>query len=85
MSLKTRLTNEQLNQRFENPFALVNYAIQLATTRVRRGEGLDTNPAVDVLELIAKGQDLLQDDDDDDDDDDDEEEEVEVVVALNSL
>jgi hypothetical protein len=58
MSLKNTLTNEKLNKRFDNPFALVNYAIQLAKIRVQRGEGLDTNPANDVLELIAKEQDF---------------------------
>jgi hypothetical protein len=69
MSVKSRLTNEQLNQRFENPFALVTYAIGLARSRVNRGEGLDSNPAADVLEFIARGQDLLQDDEEDEDDD----------------
>ena len=64
MSLKNTLTNEQLNKRFDNPFALVNYAIKLAKTRVHRGEGLDSNPANDVLELIVKGQDIVGDDDD---------------------
>lgn len=69
MSKKQTLTNEQMNQRFENPFAFVTYAINLARTRVNKGEGLDTNPAVEVLELIAMGQDLLRDDEDDEDDD----------------
>lgn len=58
MSLKNNLTNEKLNQRFDNPFALVNYAIKLAKIKVLRGEGLDTNPANDVLEMLAKGQDI---------------------------
>ncbi len=69
MSNKPTLTNEQMNQRFENPFAFVTYAINLARARVHRGEGLDTNPAVDVLALIALGQDLLRDDEDDEDED----------------
>ena len=60
MSLKDKLTNEELNKRFDNPFALVNYAISLATIKVQRGEGIDSNPANDVLELIAEGKDLIE-------------------------
>jgi hypothetical protein len=67
MSLKNTLTNEQLNKRFDNPFALVNYAIQLAKARVQRGEGLDSNPANDVLELIVKGHDTLNDSEEEND------------------
>ncbi|MCC5832323.1 MAG: hypothetical protein JJU12_04695 [Chlamydiales bacterium] len=59
MSLKNTLTNEQLNKRFTNPFSLVNYAISLAKVRVDRGEGIDSNPANDVLELIATSGDKL--------------------------
>lgn len=73
MSLKHTLTNEQLNRRFDNPFALVNYAISLARTRVQRGEGLDANPANDVLEMIAKGDDFSSDFEDEEED----EEEIE--------
>lgn len=73
MAPKPTLTSEQLNQRFENPFALVTYAINLARARVHRGEGLDSNPAADVLEMIAKGQDLLRDDEDEEDEEDAEE------------
>jgi hypothetical protein len=60
MSLKNSLTNEQLNQRFDNPFALVNYAIQLAKIRIKRGDGLDANPANDILEMIADGHDFYE-------------------------
>ncbi|MFC2049185.1 hypothetical protein ACFLR2_00735 [Chlamydiota bacterium] len=73
MALKSTLTNEQLNQRFESPFALVAYAINMARARVHRGEGLDSNPATDVLDLIASGQDLLCDDEDDEEDEGEEE------------
>ena len=52
MSLKSHLTNEKLNKKFGNPFALVNHAIILAKSRVLRGESLDTNPANDVMELL---------------------------------
>lgn len=72
MSLKNTLTNEQLNQRFENPFALVNYAIKMAKVRVQKGEESHSNPANDVLEIIAKGHDLLREDEEFDE----EEEEV---------
>jgi hypothetical protein len=75
MSLKNSLTNEKLSQRFDNPFALVNYAIHLAKQRVHRGEGLDSNPANDVLELIAKGHDTDSSDEEDLEEEDDEENE----------
>jgi hypothetical protein len=61
MALKTTLTNEQLNKRFDNPFVLVNYAIKLAKMRVQRGEGLDSNPANDVLDMLVKGEDIYDD------------------------
>lgn len=61
MSLKNTLTNEKLNKRFINPFSLVNYAISLAKVRLERGEGLESNPANDVLELIASNRDKLPD------------------------
>lgn len=61
MSLKDTLTNEKLGQRFDNPFALVNYAISLAKVRVMRGEGMDSNPANDVLEAISLDEDKLDD------------------------
>jgi len=73
MSLKNTLTNEQLNARFDNPFALVNYAIQLAKVRVRRGEGLDTNPVNDVLEIIAKGHEFSNESSEEEDDEEEEE------------
>jgi hypothetical protein len=61
-------TNENLNKRFNNPFALVNYAIRLAKKHVREGDWVDTNPANEVLELISSG--------------DDEEEELETQEAV---
>ncbi len=61
MSLKNTLTNEQLNKRFTNPFSLVNYAISLAKVRMERGEGHESNPANEVLELIAANRDRLAD------------------------
>lgn len=60
MSLKNTLTNETLNKRFDNPFALVNYAISLAKVKIARGEGIDSNPVVDVLELIAENRDRFE-------------------------
>lgn len=75
MSLKNTLTNEKLSKRFDNPFALVNYAIGLAKIRVHRGEGLNSNPVNDVLELIAKGQDVDPDFDQDEEEEDEEEDE----------
>lgn len=74
MSLKHTLTNEQLNKRFDNPFALVNYAIHLAKIKVHRGEGMDSNPANDVLEMIALGHDLEEDLDNEEDEEEESEE-----------
>lgn len=73
MSLKNTLTNEKLSQRFDNPFALVNYAIGLAKIRVHRGEGLNSNPVNDVLELIAKGQDIETSSDEEEEDEEEDE------------
>lgn len=70
MSIKHLLTNEKLNKRFESPFALVNYAIQLAKVQIKRGYDLDTNPANEVLELIVQGKDHLEDVEDLEDEDD---------------
>ena len=61
MSLKDTLTNEKLNQRFDNPFALVNYAIGLAKVELGRGDELETNPVNEVLETIAYNRDQLED------------------------
>ncbi|MCH9627153.1 MAG: hypothetical protein S4CHLAM2_07880 [Chlamydiales bacterium] len=65
MSLKGTLTNETLTQRFDNPFALVNYAISLAKNNLSRGEESESNPATQVLETIASNYDMLQDEEDD--------------------
>lgn len=81
MSLKNNITNERLSKRFDNPFALVNYAIGLARAMVLRGDGLEENPANEVLELIAKGHNFeadLEDDLDDEEDEDEEDEEESV-------
>lgn len=67
VSLKNTLTNESLNKRFDNPFALVNYAISLARGKILRGEGVESNPANDVLELIAENRDHSNKDDDEED------------------
>ncbi len=52
------MTNEELSKRFDNPFTLVNYAISLAKTMILRGEEIDTNPAVDVINAIEEHRDL---------------------------
>ncbi|MCP5470249.1 MAG: hypothetical protein H7A36_07095 [Chlamydiales bacterium] len=63
MSLKDTLTNERLNDRFSNPFKLVNYAIGLAKDRVMAGDGMRSHLATDVLEVIADKEDMIQDED----------------------
>lgn len=62
MSIKNSLTNEDLGERFDNQFQLVNYAISLAKDLVERGEQLDTNQATEILERISDNKDLLRDD-----------------------
>lgn len=70
MSVKNSLTNEKLNDRFENAFSLVNHAIQMARHLVRRGEEFYSNPASEVLERIIDGEDVDDELDDEDNDDD---------------
>lgn len=53
MSLRDTLTNEKLNDRFENPFSLVNHAIIMAEQGVEHGEGMKSHLASDILEVIA--------------------------------
>ena len=53
MSLKNTLTNEKLNDLYDNPFALVNKAIIMAEQGVERGEGMKSHLATDILEIIA--------------------------------
>lgn len=60
MSVKQQLTNERLNERFDNPFSLVNYAIKLARDKIARGEIDSSNLANDILELIVSGEDVLE-------------------------
>lgn len=58
MSLKNTLTNEKLNKLYANPFALVSHAIEIAKFEVRKGGGMDSHLASDILEMIASGEDL---------------------------
>lgn len=57
MSVKNSLTNEMLNDKFDNSFTLVNYAIKMARNLVSRGEEFLSNPANEVLERIVEGED----------------------------
>ncbi|MEZ5315713.1 MAG: hypothetical protein R3E91_05875 [Chlamydiales bacterium] len=59
MSLKNTLTNETLNRKFNSPFSLVNYAISFAKMRIEKGEGIESNLANDVIELIGASKDQL--------------------------
>lgn len=54
------LTSEKLRNRFDNPFALVNYAIGISKRKIARGEGTDSNVANEVIEMIIDGDDLLE-------------------------
>lgn len=60
MVIKKFLTNERLGKRFINPFHLVNYAIDMAKTKIQRGEDLQTNLATKILEVIADEKDLYE-------------------------
>lgn len=57
---KENITNEEIRQRFENPFALVNYAIELAKRQASRGEDMTFNPATMVLDMILDREDLFE-------------------------
>ena len=59
MSLKDTLTNEKLNDRFTNPFKLVNHAIGLVKERVTVGDGMRSHLATEVLEVIADKEDMI--------------------------
>jgi len=76
MSVKNSLTNEKLNEKFDNSFSLVNYAIGLAKNLVKGGEEFDSNAANDVLERIVDNRDsyLFNDEEDEEEDEDEEEE-----------
>ncbi|MFZ0566268.1 MAG: hypothetical protein WAM28_08810 [Chlamydiales bacterium] len=60
MVLNENLTNEELNKRFDNPFALVSYAISLARLKVQRGEGMESNLTTDVLKMISTNKDQME-------------------------
>ncbi|SYX09118.1 hypothetical protein C834K_0670 [Chlamydia poikilotherma] len=54
MSNKDRLTNEKLNQLFESPFSLVNYAIKQAKIRITKGDVRSSNAAIEALVLLER-------------------------------
>ncbi len=58
MSLKNSLTNEELRERFDNSFQLVNYAIGIAREKILKGEELDSNPSSKILEMILDNKEL---------------------------
>ncbi len=68
------LTNERLNKRFDNPFSLVNYAIDIAKRLVLRDQERETNAANDVMEMIQDSRDKIDQPD----------EEVEVEIEVES-
>lgn len=59
------LTNEKLNKLFDNPFQIVNSAIQVAKRKIGRGEQLTSDPATKILQMIANTGDLNYDIDED--------------------
>lgn len=77
MSVKGSLTNEQLTGRFDNAFALVNYAISFAKNLLKKGEAMDKNVACEVLDEIVDNRDLLEFVDEDSEDDE------EIVIEVD--
>ncbi len=75
MSVKNSLTNERLNDRFDNAFSLVNYAISMARQLVLKGEQFQANPANEVLELIVdyRDGDFMENEDEEMDEEEEEE------------
>jgi hypothetical protein len=64
--LKDNLTNENLGKKFKSQFDLVNYAIRIAENMVRSGRDLSSktdvqNPAMQVLNVIVKEEDFIED------------------------
>lgn len=62
MKQKEQLTNEDIGQKFENQFDLVNYAISLASSLIKTGRDPyvkthTENPALQILEEITAGKD----------------------------
>ncbi len=57
MSVKNFITNEKINEKFDNTFSLVNHAIALARKLIDKGEEFEINPANEVLERILQGRD----------------------------
>lgn len=59
---KKKLTNEELSKHFNNPFELVNHAIEVARHLVRSGHELsdatDRNSASLVLKKVLKEREL---------------------------
>lgn len=52
------LTNEKLIREFDNPFTLVNYAIEKARILLRSGRELEGSAAREILTMIRDGEDL---------------------------
>jgi 3-methyladenine DNA glycosylase Mpg len=67
MSIKNYITNEKLCEKFDNPFVLVNHAIQLAKTLIGKGVDTESNPTNTVLESIIDHPESYVGEDDDDD------------------
>lgn len=60
MSVKNSLTNEKVAHRFDNPFNLVNYAIDFAHKRIALGDFSEANLSSEILESIADGSDISE-------------------------
>lgn len=64
--LRDQLTNEVVSKKFTNQFEMVNFAIKMATQKLKSGRACRVktdveNQVYQVLEEIAAGKELLED------------------------
>ncbi|HRW58886.1 MAG TPA: hypothetical protein P5048_04660 [Chlamydiales bacterium] len=54
--MRDKLTMESLKKKFSDNFALANYAIQLAKTRIKEGRSENINEIMDDLDNLDPSQ-----------------------------
>lgn len=64
--LHDQLTNEEISKKFKNQFDMVNFAIKMATQKIKSGRPSRVksdveNQVYQILEEIAAGKELLED------------------------
>jgi len=67
MSVKNCLTNEKLNERFDNAFSVVSHAIALARGLVRGGGEFEANAATKILDgMVDNNKEVVDEEEEDD-------------------